>query len=488
MRVAGWREDGRLQAQCREIGQQGQQVQWDLLWPRVKRVLSFSVANPRFQNLWLAMFFYNRWSKWSLTQTLIKVSKNPTPGFTWFHSGPCSTAFTITAGSWRSSASKTFSLGEFVSTSCCGTGGRDTYCGCRCSMLMYLILCLYMFVYLVYLSLLVWTEHVHLILKENLPNFIWIDCMITFCNFLSFPRLQVTCLNTQSPRCNMFHIVSQARCQWTKEVKKEEVCDCLLFFFSLVVFSQKKHDHHKLELTISQPVAQSHGAMAWPWLNGHHFANAQRSRPGFARGICLGSCLEDGKNAWKFWRDSYIIVDYLHHITSPIFFILGMRQIWLWHEFVWVISWILLTHIWLIQKSHWLLNDLKPFKPLHIAQAPFFPRWWTSHSPAVAEGHGNLEWPRATEIGCFQRCSKEGGGWCPTPCQPLAFIACRGSQGLENHWGCAKTNAGSVGDADEESANVAWSEQLQAEQSRGCWVGMIDGSGFKSSWTMFTHV
>ena len=27
MRVAGWREDGRLQAQCREIGQQGQQVQ-----------------------------------------------------------------------------------------------------------------------------------------------------------------------------------------------------------------------------------------------------------------------------------------------------------------------------------------------------------------------------------------------------------------------------------------------------------------------------
>ena len=160
------------------------------------------------------VFLYNRWSKWSFTPLLIKVSKNPTPGFTCFHWGPCSTAFTITAGSWRSSASKTFSLGEFVSTSCGGTGGRGTYCGCRCSMLMYLMLCLYMFVYLVYLSLLVWTEPVHLILKEHLPNFIWIDCMITFCNFLSFPRLPVTCLNTQSPRCNMFHIVSQASCQW----------------------------------------------------------------------------------------------------------------------------------------------------------------------------------------------------------------------------------------------------------------------------------
>lgn len=223
MQVAGWREDGRLQAQCQEIGQQGQQVQWALLFSRVKRVLSFSVANPSFQNLWLAYKFYNRWSKWSFTPLLIKVSKNPTPGFKWFHSGPCSTAFTITAGSWRSSASKTFSLGEFVSTSCGGTGGRDTYCGCRCFMLMYLMLCLYMFVYLAYLSLLVWTEPVHLILKENLPNFLWIDCMITFCNFLSFPRLPVTCLNTQSPRCNrcFTFIESQARCQWTKEVKKE---------------------------------------------------------------------------------------------------------------------------------------------------------------------------------------------------------------------------------------------------------------------------
>lgn len=27
--------------------------------------------------------------------------------------------------------------------------------------------------------------------------------------------------------------------------------------------------------------------------------------------------------------------------------------------------------MWLIRKSHWLLNDLKTFKPLHIAQAPF---------------------------------------------------------------------------------------------------------------------
>ena len=149
MRVAGWREDGRLQAQCRAIGQQGQQVQWDLLFPRVKRVLSFSVgcnANPRFQNLRLAMFFLQQMIKVVIYTTLIKVSKNPTPGFTWFHSGPCSTAFTITAGSWRSSASKTFSLGEFVSTSRGGTGGRDTYCGCCCFMLMYLMLCLYMFV------------------------------------------------------------------------------------------------------------------------------------------------------------------------------------------------------------------------------------------------------------------------------------------------------------------------------------------------------
>lgn len=148
MRVAGWREDGRLQAQCRAIGQQGQQVQWDLLWPRVKRVfypflLDVTQASKTCDLPW---FFYNRWSKWSFTPLLIKVSKNPTPGFTIFHWGPCSTAFTITAGSWRSSASKTFSLGEFVSTSCGGTGGRDTYCGCRCFMLMYLILCLYMFV------------------------------------------------------------------------------------------------------------------------------------------------------------------------------------------------------------------------------------------------------------------------------------------------------------------------------------------------------
>ena len=208
-----------------------------------------------------------------------------------------------------------------------------------------------MFVYVCLVSLLVWTEPVHLILKEHLPNFIWIDCMITFCNFLSFPRLPVTC--PEHAITEVQHVshcfTSKVPMELRRSRKKQtrSVWFFVVFLFSLVVFSHKKHYHHKLELTDPHSLLlKVMEPMAWPWLNGPHFANAQRSRPGFARGICLGSCLEDEENAWKFWRDSYIIVDYLHHITSPIFFHTGMRQIWLWHmslcesyhEYYWLIS------------------------------------------------------------------------------------------------------------------------------------------------------
>lgn len=86
MRVAGWREDGRLQAQCREIDQQGQQVQWDLLWPRVKRVLSFSVAN---QTCDLPCFFLQQMIKvviyTTFDQGLQKIQHQVSHGFTQAH-------------------------------------------------------------------------------------------------------------------------------------------------------------------------------------------------------------------------------------------------------------------------------------------------------------------------------------------------------------------------------------------------------------------
>lgn len=67
MRVAGWREDGRLQAQCREIGQQGQQVQWDLLWPRVLKgfypFLLDVMPTQGSKTSDLPCFLYNRWFK-----------------------------------------------------------------------------------------------------------------------------------------------------------------------------------------------------------------------------------------------------------------------------------------------------------------------------------------------------------------------------------------------------------------------------------------